>query len=121
MKTQFGQSSNVTRRFFQMSRVTVQKMPFVLTGHFGNFGSCSELFSCHPAASSWESLTNSTFSRIFNARPDLHHLYQLDNQPRQIGSHPLHCAALNNIVCQKKIVPCSRLHGISRPNTGNLQ
>jgi hypothetical protein len=55
MKTQFGQSSNVTKRFFQMSRVTVQKMPFVLTGHFGNFGSCSELFWCHPAVSSWKS------------------------------------------------------------------
>ena len=53
MKTQFGQSSNVSKRFFQMLRVTVQKMPFVLTGHSGIFSSCFELFSCHDAVSSW--------------------------------------------------------------------
>ena len=115
MKTQFGQSSNVPKRFFQMLRVTVQKMPFILTGHFGIFGFFSSCFSVMMPALYGNHLTNSPRPRVFTARPNLRHLCHLDNQPSQIGSHALHCAVLNNIVWHKEMVPCLRLHGINRP------
>ena len=47
------------RRFrqavLQMSRIAAQKMPFVLTSHFGNRCSCDKLLKCHYPASSWKS------------------------------------------------------------------
>ena len=65
IKTQFAQSNNVTKRFFQMLRVTTQKMPSTLTGHFGIFGFCFELFSCHDNVFLWKSPDQSTTSKGF--------------------------------------------------------
>ena len=88
MKAQFGQSDDVTKRFLQVSRIAVQKMPVVLTGHFGNFDSCDKLFSCHDPVSLWKSLDHLTCLRVFTTRPDLSQLCPLIIGHAQLAAMP---------------------------------
>jgi hypothetical protein len=120
IKAQFAQYGNVTKRFLQMSRTAVQKMPVVLTGHFGNFGSFDKLFSCHDPVSSWKSPDQFNMFKGFYGAAGSQPALPLDIQPRPIGSHALHCAVLNNIVWHKKLALCPRLQGWHKsPDTGN--
>jgi hypothetical protein len=109
MKAQFGQTGDFAKRFLQMSRIAVQKMPVVLTCHFGDFGSCYKLFSCHDHVSSWKSQDQFNMFKGFYGAAGSQPALPLDNQPRPIGSHALHCAVLNNIVKHKKLALCPRL------------
>ena len=109
MKAQFGQSSDFAKRFLQISRIRVQRMPVILTGHFGNFGSCDKLFSCPDPVPSWKSPDQFNMSRGFYSAAGSQPALPLDNQPHPIGSHALHCAVLNNIVWHKKLALCQRL------------
>jgi len=45
MKAQFAQTGDFAKRFLQMSRIAVQKMPVVLTCNLAISGSCDKLFS----------------------------------------------------------------------------
>jgi hypothetical protein len=109
MKAQFGQSGDFAKRFLQMSRITVQKMLVVLTGHFGNFGSFDKLLSCHDPVSSRESPDQFNMFKGFYGAAGSQLALPLDNQPHPIGSHALHCAVLNNIVWHRKLALCPRL------------
>ncbi len=109
MKAQFNQSGDFAKRFLQMSRIAFQRMPVILTGHFGNFRSCDKLFSCHDPVSSWKSPDQSNMFKGFYSAAGSQPALPLDNQPHPIGSHALHCAVLNNIVWHKKLTLCPRL------------
>jgi hypothetical protein len=109
MKAQFGQSGDFAKRFLQMSSISVQKMPVVLTGHFGNFDSYDKLFSCHDPFPSSKSPDQFYMFKGFYGAAGSQPALPLYNQPRPIGSHALHYTVLNNIVWHKKLAFCPRL------------
>jgi hypothetical protein len=106
VKAQLSQSGDFAKQFLQMSCIAVQRMPVILTGYFGNFGSCDKLFSCHNPVSSWKSPDQFNMFKGFYSAAGSQPALPLDNQPHPIGSHPLHCAVLNNIVWHTKLALC---------------